>query len=177
MSLTCGGATPVTDTGYTFNHRDCYLDPAKSEFHVALLLSADINTSAGGQYALAFFGAYDSLHGSGSSRTTVAGSYRSTMAPDAEVLSIDSGGRMFSQDATTGCIINGTIDPIDSHYDVYRVELTHSACQGALAALNGLPVKGLATCDAGKSPAEFFLALDTASSARKNSIVLTERRT
>jgi hypothetical protein len=125
---------------------------------------------------VSFLGSYDSLHGSGSSRAAITGSYRSTTSPEAEVLTIDSAGRMFSQNATTGCVVNGTIDPVDSHYDVYHVNLTYSACQGPLGPLNGLPVKGLATYDAGRNPAELFLALDAVASNQHYSIVLLEHR-
>lgn len=192
-------------TGYTINNRECYFDRDKSELHAVLplgaslpdgshsgtgkadaswvkrsgqlQLTADIKTSASGKFTLAFIGAYDPLHGSGSSRAAIAGSYRPTSSPAAEVLTIDAAGQMFSQNATTGCVINGTIDPVDGRFDVYRVNLTYSACQGALSPLNGLPVKGLATYDAGKTPAELFMALDAASSLQHYSIVLTERRT
>ena len=80
-----------------------------------LQLTADVNTSGGGTYPVAFLGTYDSLHGSGSSSAIDRWSYCSTASPESEILTIDSIGRMFSQNATTGCIVNGTIDPVDSH--------------------------------------------------------------
>ncbi len=192
-------------TGYTINNRECYFDREKSELHVVLplgaalpdgshsgagkadaswvkrtgelQLTANLKTSASGTVPVAFRGSYDSLHGSGSSRAAIAGSYRSTTNPAAEVMTIDAVGQMFSQNATTGCIVNGSIDPVDSRFDVYRVNLSYSACLGPLALLNGLPVKGLATYDGSKNPAELFLVLDAVGSAQHYSIVLVERRT
>jgi len=191
--------------GVRYNKRDCLADREKSELHVVLppgvalpdgstsgrgkvdaywvkrsgqlQLNASINTSAGGTYPVDFLGTYDVLHASGSGRATIAGSYRSSASPEAEVLTIDATGQMFSQNAATGCVVNGTIDPVDSHYNVYRVTQEYSACQGALSTLNGLPVKGLATYDGGKSPAELVLALDAGESTQHYSIVLLERRT
>ena len=191
--------------GVEYNKRDCFADREKSELHVVLplgvalpdgstsgkgridatwvtrsgqlQLSADLKTSAGGTYPVSFLGTYDALHARGSTRTTIAGSYRSTANPEAEVLTIDSAGRMFSQNAATGCIVNGTIDPVDSRYNVYRVTLNYSACQDPLAPLNGLPVKGLATYDGGKTPAELLLALDVGEGTQHYSIVLLEHRT
>jgi len=190
--------------GVRYNKRDCLSDREKSELHVVLpmgvalpdgslsgrgkvdagwvkrsgqlQLTADVKTSGGGIYPVAFLGTYDSLHASGSSRATIAGSYRSTAGPESEVLTIDSAGRMFSQNAATGCIINGTIDPVDSRYDVYRVTLNYSACQGVWSSLNGLPVKGLSTYDGGKIPAELLLVLDAGEGTQHYSIVLLEQR-
>jgi len=56
------------------------------------------------------------------------------------------------------------------------VTLHYSSCQGALAVLNGIPVRGLAIYDASRTPAELFLALDASGSTRHYSIVLTEQR-
>ncbi len=190
--------------GVRYNKQDCLADREKSEMHVVLppgvalpdgstsgkgrvdagwvartgqlQLTVDVRTAGGGTYPVAFLGTYDSLHASNSSRATITGMYRSTASPEAAVLTIDSDGGMFSQDATTGCVVNGTINPVDSHYDVYRVTLSYSACQGALTPLNGLPVKGLATYDAQRNPAELVLALDAGEGTQHYSIVLLERR-
>jgi len=191
--------------GVRYNQRDCLADREKSELHAVLplgvalpdgstsgkgrvdaswvkrsgqlQLTANVKTSTGGIYPVAFLGTYDALHASGSSKAIIAGSYRSTASLESEILTIDSAGRMFSQNAATGCIINGTIDPVDGRYDVYRVTLNYSACQGALSTLNGLPVKGLATYDGGKNPAELMLALDVGEGTQHYSMVLLEHRT
>jgi len=191
--------------GVRYNKRECLADREKSELHVVLplgialpdgstsgkgridatwvarsgqlQLTADISTSAGGTYPVAFLGTYDSLHASGSSKAIIAGSYRSAASPEAEILTIDSTGRMFSQNVATGCIVNGSIDPVDSNYDVYRVTLNYSACLGALVPLNGLPVKGLATYDARQAPAELVLALDAGEGTQHYSVFLLEHRT
>lgn len=191
--------------GVRYNKRDCLADREKSELHIVLpmgvalpdgstsgkgrvdagwvlrsgqlQLNAELKTSAGSTYPVAFLGTYDALHASGSSRTTIAGFYRSTASLESEILTIDPAGRMFSQNAATGCIINGTIDPVDSRYDVYRVTLNYSACQGALSTLNGLPVKGLSIYDGGKTPAELLLALDAVDGTQHYSIVLLGHRT
>jgi hypothetical protein len=190
--------------GVRYNKQDCIADREKSEMHAVLplgvalpdgstsgrgrvdagwvartgqlQLTVDVKTAVGAPYPVAFLGTYDSLHASGSSKATITGMYRSSASPEAAVLTIDPDGRMFSQDATTGCIVNGSIGPVDGHYDVYRVTLNYSACLGALVPLNGLPVKGLATYDARQNPAELVLALDVGEGTQHYSIVLLERR-
>jgi hypothetical protein len=192
-------------TGVTVNGRDCFLDVEKSFLHAVLpidaalpdgsveatgspsagwtkrsgqlQLNADLRTRVGNNYALSFAGQYDPSHASGSSQAMIAGSYRSTASPEAEVFTIDAAGRVFSQNAETGCVVNGDIAPADNRFNVYRVTLHYGSCQGSRAVLNGIPVKGLALYDASRTPAELFLALDASGTARHYSIVLTEQRT
>jgi len=192
-------------TGVTVNGRACFLDVEKSYLHAVLpidaalpdgsveatgnpyadwtrrsgqlQLNADLRTKAGNNYPLSFAGQYDAAHASGSSEATIVGSYRSTASPESDVLTIDAAGRVFSQNADTGCLLDGDIGPVDKRFNVYRATLHYSSCQGPLAVLNGIPVNGLAIYDAGRTPAELLLALDASGTARHYSIVLTERRT
>lgn len=190
--------------GFTVNDRDCFLDKEKSELHAAIPLSAalpdgsvaangrafgewikrsgslqltaDLRTTADNKYALSFAGLYDPLHASGASKEKIAGSYQATVSPESEVLTIDATGRMFSQNAVTGCVADGDISPSDDRFNVYRVNLRYSSCQGALAVLNGLPVKGLAIYDDTVTAARLHMALDVIGSTRHYSVVLTEQR-
>jgi hypothetical protein len=184
--------------------RDCFLDHDKSELHAVLpvgstlpdgsasargradaswdkragnlQLDSNLVTANNGTYVLSFNGAYDSLHANDSSRANVAGSYRPAADPDAEVLTIDATGRAFSQNSRTGCVLNGTIDPVSSNFNVYRASFTYGSCQGALAVLNGAPGRGLGYYDRGKNPGELFLALDFSAATQHYSTIMLLRR-
>jgi hypothetical protein len=60
---------------------------------------------------------------------------------------------VFSQDATTGCVINGAVAVIDSRFNAYGVKLAFTGCKGSLANLNTSTAFGLMTLDdSGKTP-------------------------
>jgi hypothetical protein len=139
-------------------------------------MDADLRTSAGGTLSLAFQGAYDGLHGVTSSRSAVSGSYRPISDRDSEVLTVDSAGTAFGQNARTGCVASGNVDPVDTRFNVYRVRLTFSNCQGERAVLNGWPAKGLGFLDQSQTPAELLLAIDVVASTQHYSVVATMER-
>jgi len=60
---------------------------------------------------------------------------------------------VFSQDATTGCVINGAVSVIDARFNAYGVKLSFTGCKGSLANLNSTTAYGLMTLDeSGKTP-------------------------
>jgi hypothetical protein len=95
--------------------------------------------------------AYDGLYGRTSSLDKVAGNFRNTST--GATLNINSTGVVFSQDATTGCVINGAVTLIDQRFNAYGVRLSFTNCRGSLANLNTSTALGLMTLDdSGRTP-------------------------
>jgi len=87
--------------------------------------------------------AYDDLYERDSSIAAIAGNWIDSETGE-ELLSIDGAGRIFSQDPISGCILSGTVRPIDTAYNAYDVVLTIDGCNVDFAELNGVRFDGLA---------------------------------
>lgn len=86
---------------------------------------------------------YNDLYDNDSSLTIVAGDWLD-VETGTEVLSIDAAGTVFSQDALTGCVLSGTMMPIDPAYNAYDVSLVLDGCTDPdLALANGTHFDGL----------------------------------
>ncbi len=86
---------------------------------------------------------YDDLYEDGSSLAVVAGVWLDVETAT-EMLSIDAAGNAFFQDALTGCVLNGTVKPIDQSYNAYDVSLLLEGCTDPdLAPFNGTRLDGL----------------------------------
>lgn len=100
---------------------------------------------------------YNDLYEDDSSLAVVAGDWLD-VETGAEVLSIDAAGRVFSQDATTGCVLGGTISPIDPSYNAYQMDVVLDSCTDPdLAPANGLRLSGLAAVGDDLSPKDTLL--------------------
>jgi hypothetical protein len=110
----------------------------------------DMGTPSNGTLAVTFNPLYDQA----SSLAAIAGNY--VEAGSGTAVSIDANGAIFSQDATTGCVVNGTVTIIDASYDAYAVQATYASCTGADAVLNGITFSGLATLDTSVSPMQLI---------------------
>ncbi len=93
---------------------------------------------------------FDSLYNRASSLTTISGNFSNSA--DGTVVTVSADGAVFSQNPSTGCVVNGTVSIINATYDVYRVQLSNSNCQGQYAALNGVQFTGLAVLDNTETP-------------------------
>jgi hypothetical protein len=92
------------------------------------------------------------------SLATVSGNYTDQSSGD--VVSITSAGDVTWQDATTGCVGNGTIsvtNPNDS--GVYQVQFSYQNCQGQYASLNGVQFTGLAALNTSVSPVQAIVGV------------------
>ena len=98
---------------------------------------------------------FNALYNIGSALTTVAGNYQD----GANVMTIGADGSIFEQDATTGCVLNGTVAPVDAAYDAYNVSFTFSNCTGNAAVLNGLTGSGLGFVDNTVNPSQFLIGI------------------
>jgi hypothetical protein len=182
----------------------CWLDPDNSTLHAALpigtslpdgsvgakgnvdgswqrrqgmmTISGRLTTSAGGMLLLSFDGTYDPLFEAGAKTARLTGTYRPTTAPTAEVVTIDSNGNIFGQNAANGCVLTGSIAPVDPEYNTYRLTVDYANCTGATAVLNGNRARGLGYLDTSKSPAELFIALDVNAPTQHYSLVQTLQR-
>ena len=106
---------------------------------------------------------YNSLYDRDSSLATIAGNYRD--GNTGAVVNVNSNGVIFSQDAVTGCVVNGQASIIDSRYNVYRIEYSFTGCQGFDSYLNGTTATGLGVLDNTSSP-EYVIIGVTNTSAR-----------
>ncbi|HYL01208.1 MAG TPA: hypothetical protein VEU78_08430 [Steroidobacteraceae bacterium] len=110
----------------------------------------DKGTPSNGTLALTFNPLYDQA----SSLAAIAGNY--VEAGSGTAVSIGANGAIFSQDATTGCVVNGTVAIINASYDAYAVQATYASCTGADAVLNGITFSGLATLNTSVSPMQLI---------------------
>jgi hypothetical protein len=86
------------------------------------------------------------------------------------VVTIDSKGGVFAQDATNGCVVNGTVSIIEATYNVYRVQVSYASCQGAAAALNDATLTGLATLQDTLSPQQVIAGVTGGNGSAKYAI-------
>jgi hypothetical protein len=93
----------------------------------------------------------------GASLAIVSGNYTDQSSGD--VVSITSAGNVTWQDATTGCVGNGTISVPISTNSVYQVQFSYENCQGQYASLNGGQFTGLAALNTSVSPMQAIVGV------------------
>jgi hypothetical protein len=91
------------------------------------------------------------------SLATVSGNYTDQSSGD--VVSITSAGDVTWQDATTGCVGNGTISVTNPNNSVYQVQFSYENCQGQYASLNGGQFIGLAALNTSVSPVQAIVGV------------------
>lgn len=74
----------------------------------------------------------------------ISGQYKVT---DGTVINIHTDGTLDAQDATTGCVINGTVAIPNSGVNVYAVSFTFDNCTGDSSVLNGKTASGFYAVD------------------------------
>lgn len=124
-------------------------------------------TAIGGSWSLN----YQALSNNGSSTATLSANYTDSVT--GAVLSITSNGDMTEQNASNGCVLNGSISTNDSSHDIYEVAYSFGNCTGTYAVLNGVQFTGLATLNTGVSPAQLTIAVTGASSTTPYAIIST----
>ena len=112
-----------------------------------------------------------SLSSVASSLASVAGSY--TDNATGATVSIAATGSIGSQDATTGCVLSGTIGTGDTAIDEYQVAYTLAGCRSNYAVLNGLSLTGMGYLDNSTSPASFTYAVTGSSAGSEYGIAAT----
>jgi hypothetical protein len=121
----------------------------------ALTLTAEGTTSMGTVLA-GTTGAwtFDTLYNESSSLAKLAGNWTSQTGT---VITIDADGVIFSQDATTGCVVNGQVSIINAMYDAYAVTATYASCETSIASLNGVTATGLIALNDQVSPNQIYM--------------------
>jgi hypothetical protein len=130
----------------------------------------DKGTSSAGTLSLTF----DSLYNFASSLATISGNYTDPKSGD--VISITSSGVVTWQDASTGCVGNGTISIISAPYNAYRMQFTYGDCTGGAAALNGVQFSGLVTLDNKLNPVQAIVGVTGQANGTTYALVLTLNR-
>ncbi len=107
-----------------------------------------------------------SLYNTASSLSAVAGTYVSGTAftdgvdpMSSASVTISSGGVLYGQGSSSGCVLNGTVTVEDSSYDIYQVAYTLSNCTGSYAVLNGVAFSGQAVRNTGVTPTQFVIGV------------------
>jgi len=113
-------------------------------------------TSTSGSVSLTF-NEWSFVGVGGASLATISGNYTDQSSGD--VVSITGAGDVTWQDATTGCVGNGTIAVTDANNSVYHVQFSYASCQGQYASLNGGQFTGLAALNTSVSPMQAIVAV------------------
>jgi hypothetical protein len=138
-----------------------------STITATLSFTTNGNTAISSSWSLSYLAQSNTA----SSPAAVAGNYTDTNT--GAVLSITSNGVLTSQ-GPDNCVLNGSISTGDSSHNIYEVSYSYESCTGTTySVLNGVQFTGLATLNAGASPAQLLIAVTGASSSNKYSIVST----
>lgn len=135
-----------------------------------LMLTLSFTTNGGTLLSDTWSLTYSTLSTSGSSLSTLAANYTDSVS--GSVLSISANGVMSSQNASNGCVLNGTATIINSSYDIYRVAVTYENCTGNYAVLNGVQLIGVAVLDPNTSPSHLTIEVAGASTTGKFALLL-----
>ena len=114
--------------------------------NVTMQFTTDVGTTSSGTLVLTF----DSGYNLTSSLATIAGNY--TEPTSGTVFSITTAGAVTWQDASTGCVGNGTIKIIDASFNLYQFNFELANCTGASAAFNSGQFTGQATLNKAVTP-------------------------
>lgn len=144
---------------------------ARSTIDASTQFQTDAGTASNGTLSLTF----DALYNRASSLTTISGNF--TNPQTGVVVTVGSDGSVFSQDPSTGCVLNGTVTVIDAAYNAYRVQYDYANCAGQTAALNGVQFSGLATLDNTVTPERVLIGSTGQSGSVKYAAVITLDRT
>jgi hypothetical protein len=137
--------------------------------HTSISAKTQFTTAASSTSTGSLSLTFDSLYNSASSLATLSGNF--TNSTDAAAVTLSSNGTIFSQDAKSSCVLNGTVYIINASYNAYRVVFEFSSCQGQSAAFNAVQFTGLATLDTGVSPQVVHIAATGASGTTKYALV------
>ena len=140
----------------------------------SITAETDFTTDAGTHYSGTVSGTFDPLYNELSSLSTIAGNYTDPVT--GTVVTINSNGDVFAQDANSGCVVSGNVSIINASYNAYHVAVSYSNCQGTFAALNGVTFTGLATLDDKLSPARLYSGFTGKNGSTKYAIVYTLTR-
>jgi hypothetical protein len=143
----------------------------RSSITATFQFTTDTGTTSNGTLSLTFSSSYDVPSALGA----IAGNYTDPTSGD--VYSITSAGAVTWQDATTGCMGNGTITIIDATYNLYQFDFDMANCTGSAVVFNGTQFTGFATLDSSLSPAQLVAAATGTGAGVTYSLTLTLNHT
>jgi hypothetical protein len=114
---------------------------------------------------------FESLYNSGSSLGAISGTYTDALGGDVlsgSSVTISSGGAIYGQGSTNGCVLNGSVTAGNSSYDVYEISYEYSSCTGTDASLNGVQFTGLAVLVSNRSPMQVDIGVTGQSAGGTN---------
>jgi hypothetical protein len=141
---------------------------------VSMNLSTSFTTDAGNTQNGTLNLTYNTLYNRASSLATISGNFTNTQ--NGVVVTVGSDGSLFSQDPSSGCVLNGSVTMINASYNAYKVQWTYANCTGQSAVLNGLPFSGLATLDNTVSPERAIVGVTAKSGNAKAALVYVLNR-
>jgi hypothetical protein len=141
------------------------------EARTAINLNTQFRTDAGSVSNGTLDLTFDAIYNRVSSLATIAGTY--TNPQDGSVITVGSDGTVFSQDPTTGCVLNGTVSIINASYNAYRLQFSDSSCIGQASVLNGVQFSGLAALDNTVTPETAVVGVTGQAGGSKYAEVLT----
>lgn len=100
---------------------------------------------------------FNSSYNDPSSLAMIAGDYMDSL--NGNMITVNGSGTLYWEDPGSGCLAEGAVSIINPSYDLYEVQFQYSACQGALADLNGTEFLGLGTLDTSLQPAQFVFGV------------------
>jgi len=121
----------------------------------SIAVTTNCTTSLGGSFSTSASLNYDPLYDRDSSLSVIAGNYDDFGL----VINISASGVVFEQDPSTGCVVNGQVNVIDSQFNAYDVSITYSNCVGNFAILNGATFTGLAILDNTTTPEQLTVGM------------------
>lgn len=100
---------------------------------------------------------FNPIYDNSSSLAMFAGDYEDSSSGDP--ITVTGGGVLFWRDSRDGCVASGAVSLIDRSHNLYEVQFSYSACQGANAGLNGVQFSGLGTLDTSVQPAQAIIGV------------------
>lgn len=134
--------------------------------------TTDSNTSYTGSLSLS----YSAQSTTGSSISAIGTSFTDP-TDAATTLAINNAtgavtGQINILNSTATCQVSGTVAILNSHYDVYGITLSFSACSGAYVGLQNATLKGFATLNTSVSPATLLVGVAGQSPGTTNNAVV-----
>ena len=144
---------------------------ARKTISATTTFKTDSGNSSTGTLNLTFDGLYNRT----SSLTTLSGNFIN--AANNAVLTVGTNGALFSQDAASGCVLNGSASLINATYNLYKVQFDYAMCTGQNSVLNGVQLTGVATLDNTVAPERIVAGVTGQSGNITYSVVLQLNRT
>ena len=131
--------------------------------------TANLTTDNGATSSATLNLTFDTLYNRASSLATIAGNCTDSVS--GTVVSVNADGTVFSQDASSGCTLNGVVSVMNASYNAYKVKFSYSSCLGSAAVLNGINFTGIGALDNTVSPERAIIGVTADAGAPRYAFV------